>query len=182
MATEPLSQAELDFLGDALMELGNNDSVLDVSELEGFLTALVCSPQTVPSDAWQLEVWGGDQPEWPEPDAAIRFNALVERQLNELRGSLAQAPEAFEPLLFEREIEGEIFVIAEEWCYGFMRGVNLADWPSLSGSAQTALDHIALHGTEAGFERLEGFSVAQHQASVGEIGPSAARLYCFFHR
>lgn len=179
MATEPLSQAELDFIGDALMELGNNDSVLDVSELEGFLTALVCSPQAIPSERWQAEVWGG-QPYWPEPDVAIRFNELVTRQLEELRLSLSQAPEAFEPLLFEREIEGELFTIAEEWCYGFMRGVNLAEWPSLSGSAQEALDAIALHGTEAGFERLEHFSVEQHQDSTRQIGPSAARLYCYF--
>lgn len=181
MATLPLSQAELDFLGDALMELGNNDSVLDVSELEGFLTALACSPEPVPLEVWQAEIWGG-QPYWPEPATAKRFNELVERQFDEVRASLAQAPDQFEPLLFEREIEGELFTIAEEWCFGFMRGVTLAGWPALPEAANTALDAIALHGTEAGFDRLENFSVEQHQASIREIGPAAARLFCFFQR
>lgn len=181
MATLPLSQAELDFLGDALMELGNNDSVLDVSELEGFLTALACSPEPVSADVWQAEIWGG-QPYWPEPATAKRFNELVERQFDEVRTSLAQSPDQFEPLLFEREIDGEIFVIAEEWCYGFMRGVTLANWPALPAGARDALDAIALHGTESGLDQLESYSIAQHQASTRDIGPAAARLFCFFQR
>jgi uncharacterized protein len=181
MRTLALSQTDLDFIGDALMELGNDDSVLDVCELEGFVTALACSPDAVPEPAWQAEIWGG-APYWPEPGAALCFNELVQRQLDDVRLTLEQSPADFEPLLFEQEINGEIFVIAQEWCFGFMRGVALAAWPPLSEQARPALEAIALHGTEAGCEQLERFSVAEHQASVRSLGPAAATLYQYWHQ
>jgi uncharacterized protein len=54
----PLSDDQLDYLDNTLLELGNDDSVLGVSERDGFLTAIVSGPNMIPPSRWFPELWG----------------------------------------------------------------------------------------------------------------------------
>lgn len=48
MKTAPLSDAELDFVESILLKYGNDDSILDACELDGFFTALISGPEVLP--------------------------------------------------------------------------------------------------------------------------------------
>ena len=52
MNCDPLSDAELDFLESILLKHGNDDSILDACELDGFFTALISSPEILPPSRW----------------------------------------------------------------------------------------------------------------------------------
>ena len=62
MHDTPLTPEELDFLDAALLDHGNDDSVLGISELDGFFTALVSGPEAVMPSTWLPELWGGVPP------------------------------------------------------------------------------------------------------------------------
>jgi hypothetical protein len=43
-----------------LLRYGCDDSILDISELDGFFAALACAPITIMPFAWVFAIWGGD--------------------------------------------------------------------------------------------------------------------------
>ena len=45
MKSDPLSDTELDFVESTLLKYGNDDSILDASELDGFVVALISGPE-----------------------------------------------------------------------------------------------------------------------------------------
>ena len=57
--TEPLTDAELDRLGD-LLEGCKGGSAMNVEELDGFFAALIAGPETVMPSEYYPEVFGGD--------------------------------------------------------------------------------------------------------------------------
>ncbi len=50
--SEPTNEEGLDFVGAMRLEYGNDDSILDLSELDGFLTAIVSGPQAIAPSQW----------------------------------------------------------------------------------------------------------------------------------
>ncbi len=51
---QPLNDAEIELLDDLLLEYANesNDCIINVSELHGFLTAVISSPELTPPSKW----------------------------------------------------------------------------------------------------------------------------------
>ncbi len=47
-SSKPLTEAELDFLNDVLLDSDHGEAIMRVSELDGFLTAIVCGPNMIP--------------------------------------------------------------------------------------------------------------------------------------
>ena len=67
---------------------------------------------------------------------------------------------------------------AEEWCFGYLRGVTAAGgWSDLPAYAQEALDCIRLHGTEERFDEWEALTPEQQQDSIRKIEPAVRQLY-----
>src|SRR5690606_24490249 len=139
--------------GEMLMKYGNDDSILDVSGLDGFLTAIVSGPETVMPSRWMPALWGGEahSPKWETMEECQRFLELLFRLMNDIAVMLCHCPEDFEALFNCRAAHPEI-VIVEEWCFGYMRGVALADWSALPEDMHTWLDAIALHALEENFD------------------------------
>ena len=53
MTEGPLNESEMEWLEETLMSYGHDDaSVIDVSELDGMLTAVLSGPRVVEPDAW----------------------------------------------------------------------------------------------------------------------------------
>lgn len=182
MNDQPLNHQELAFVDEMLIKYGNDDAVLDISELDGFLTAIVSGPDPISPDRWLPALWGGpgNEPEWQEEGELRRFVALVIQQMNYNITSLMDHPETFTALFGQREHHGETLFIAEEWCFGYMRGVQLADWPELPEGPAGELAAIALHGTEEGFDMLDTLTLEQHQTSVKAIEPAARALHAWW--
>ncbi|WP_372875938.1 YecA family protein [Pseudomonas sp.] len=181
MNTDPLSEAELDYVESILLKYGNDDSILDASELDGFFTALISGPEILPPSRWLPELWGGELPELDWVSAEMqRFMALLIQHMNNCVMMLMEYPAEFEALFQQREQRGETITIVEEWCFGYIRGVALGQWPQLPDAEAAHLAAIDLHGNEAFFPLLEQMSPAQHQQSVQDIEPAVRALHAYW--
>lgn len=174
----PLSEDELEFLDDLLLEHGGDHAVLGISELDGLLTAIASAPDVVPPSLWLDAIWGGpeDAPDWKDQQTFERFIELVFRHQNSIVARLMVGG-PLEPLLMENVQDGRPLLVAEEWCCGYMLGVALGQWPELPPSLAPELEAIALHGTDAGFDLLDELSVDEHQATINAIEPAALALH-----
>ncbi len=151
ISSEPLSEEELNFLEEILEKYRSDASVLNVSELDGLFTAVVSGPQVVRFDDWYSLIWGGPEylPEWKDEQEFERFFTLIIQHMNDIATHLLERPDEFEPLFSEINVEGEIFLIVEDWCLGYMRGMVAGEgWPELPEQEQRYLSAITMHTEE----------------------------------
>jgi len=59
MKTGPLNESELEWLDDVLTKYNTDKAILDVSELDGLLTAVLSSPYEIEPEQWLVAIWGG---------------------------------------------------------------------------------------------------------------------------
>jgi len=151
MTATPLNDDEYDTLDDLLAAMGGQS--MDVSRLEGYLTAIVAGPAQPAQQAWLPAVWGG-------AEGNMEATALVLRHYEYMRTWLAKDPGSFEPIY---ECGGTWTVDA--WCEGFLAGAQLdyEAWAPLRAS-QPAL--------------LMPF---QRPVNAAKIAPAVIQINAFFH-
>jgi len=117
-----------------------NDCMM-LSDLDGFLHGVICSPVAVPSEEWMQVALGSDPkdvPDWVLHDVTDLYIGIAK--------GLADSPAVVEPI-FWQAAEGQ--VIAMDWCEGFMQAVSLRpkEWLRLteSGSDGHLTTPIMLH-------------------------------------
>ena len=59
MSAQPLTDAEFDRLAEVLQRCGGQ--AMNIEMLDGFLSALICGPETVLPSEYLPKIWGGDQ-------------------------------------------------------------------------------------------------------------------------
>lgn len=143
---QPLDENEIDELNQLLFDYAEQvhtahdskreegvDCVFSISELDGFLTALATGPESLSPSVWLPALWDGFMPEFQSREEAEVLTGLLLRHADELSRVLFEAPEEFQPI-YEQDDDGN--VLAEEWCYGYMRAVELRrkDWQALMDS------------------------------------------------
>ena len=182
MNTGPLNENELEWLDETLAKYATEGAILDVSELDGLLTAILSAPTDIEPAQWLLAIWGGadNVPRWANDRERDRFVNLTLQHMSDIAERLESYPDQFEPLFGTREAEGQELTIVEEWCFGYMRGVALSDWSTLPDSLKPALEAIALHGTEENFERVEKMSPEAFEESVDAIRLAALDLHAYW--
>lgn len=102
MQTQPLNDADFEILDDILLKHGDDHSVLNTCELDGFFTALVSGPAQVDIADWFPAIWGGQNPNWENTGEAKQFIELSVRHMNTLARQLANGSEVFAPLRTNR--------------------------------------------------------------------------------
>ncbi|WEK32196.1 MAG: UPF0149 family protein [Candidatus Pseudomonas phytovorans] len=177
-----LSQKELDRLEDLLITYGNDYSVLNLAELNGFFTALASSPSTVTPEHWLPAVAGGKVPKFKKPEHEEAYVALMLRYASQVAETLAHDVEQFEPLFEESEGEQGPVIVMEEWCFGYMRGTQIAGWSELPPEKDQLLKSISLHGLEDNFELLDQMSDEDIQACVPQVIDAARGLFRYFKK
>src|SRR3954447_14135854 len=88
----PLTDHELDRLEQFLLDRVNEDAVtessdeglLDVSELDGFCTAIVSGPETVVPSQWLPAIWGDFEPVWRNTEDFEGVFSLLIRHMNDI--------------------------------------------------------------------------------------------------
>lgn len=183
MSEGPLNENELQWLEETLMTYAHDDeSIVDVAELDGLLTAVLSGPVVVEPDNWLVAIWGGQKniPRWKNDREMDRFINLCFKHMNDIAERLSSYPDQFEPVFGENEVEGRHFTVVEEWCFGYMRGVGLTDWSALPEALKADLETISLHGTEENFARLDEMDEEEYNKSVDAIRPAALRLYDYW--
>ena len=146
-----LSEAEIERLSEFLLERipedadaeyteDTDEGILDISELDGFFTAIVSGPVMIPPSQWLPAVWGEYEPVWESEKEFEGIFTLMMRHMNDIAATLMEHPEYFEALFLERVVEEKTYTIVDEWCEGYLRGVALAaaQWDS-AGHEMTEL-------------------------------------------
>ncbi len=178
-----LSDEEFEFIEAMLDKYGLDDAVLDASELDGFLTAVVSGPDMIPPSVWMPAIWGGEthSPNWESEDEFKRFISLVIRHMNCIVDMLMTKNTGEFSALFKASTQSKQQVlIVEEWCFGYMRGVDLGNWPEMSKEPEQALALIALHGKEEHFDKIEALSLKEHQSHVPLIELGAEMIHAYW--
>lgn len=180
----PLSETEFDELDHFLLHLESEDSALDLSELDGFFTAIVSGPDIIPPSEWLEVVWGGGEqaPVWKSEEQCERIIALMMRHMNTIASILMEMPEDFQALFLEREVEGKIYTIVDEWCHGFMKGVALRSsyWDEMPSAIEDFLAPMLMFSTEAGYLELEKMSEEEVDFWQRQIEPAVRRIHGYW--
>ena len=88
---------------------------MGLSDLDGFLTGIACSPEEVPEEEWLNHAFGNAE-ETPDP-----ILELVHDMLGDIIERLVHSG-PLDPLFWEKQ-DGT--VIAMDWCEGFMDAVKM---------------------------------------------------------
>lgn len=173
----PLTQKELERLEELLITYGNDYSVLNLAELDGFFTGLASSPTELLPEKWLPIVSGGKVPKFKRPAHAEAYTALMLRYAQQVKAELAENLDNFEPVFEESETEDGPVIILEEWCFGYMRATQEAQWAPLPAEQDALLKVISLHGLEDNFELLDQMSDEDIQLCVPQVVQAARGLY-----
>src|SRR5690606_1688829 len=97
-------------------------------------------------------IWGGEDgaPDWESEAEFQRFIQVAISMMNCNADVLMERPEEFQALFNMRTVKGEEVLIVEEWCFGYMRGVQLAQqaWEEHALQVAPLLSKIHLFGDE----------------------------------
>ncbi len=180
MQNTPLNAADFELIEDTLLQYGDDHSVLNTCELDGYFTALVSGPAQVDIAEWFPGIWGGENPAWETPEQCRQFIDLCVRHINTLAEQLAQAPQAFKARFEQTEHQGQDLLLAEEWCFGYLRGVAVGNWPEMPAPQVRALQLIIDCAEQDNFELPADLDLEQHRQQVAAIEPAAHALHAYW--
>lgn len=184
------SQADLKELDEFLVSDKAPEECMDISTLDGFLTAIVIGPKTIMPSHWLPKLWGektDDEMLWTSLEETNHIMGLIMSYYNSIVSVFDKDSKSFEPLFYVNTVKDKEITIIDEWCYGFMQGVGLSfdSWRPLidSDEDRNLLTPIFLHGTEEGWEQLKkDGKVANipHEKWVDLIPRTVIEIYKFW--
>jgi len=179
---EPSGADGIELLDYFFIKYGNDDSILDSSELDGFFAALACSPETILPSLWMPALWGDESnsPEWESEDEFIRFSNAIFDQYNAVISEFNS--DQYQALFLESEIDGTIFNIVDEWCEGFTKGLLL--WGGLNEIDAAVVSEnteaILFFAGDGDLERRLSMSNGQIESMQKLIEPNVQCLFGHF--
>ncbi|MCC6772468.1 MAG: UPF0149 family protein [Gemmatimonadaceae bacterium] len=184
----PLSEDEVQDLDTFLLNAEGVEEAMDLSTLDGFLTAIVCGPKTVLPSEWLRWVWdmerGEDTPVFRDQAQAQRIVALIVRHMNNIARTLQESPQDYEPLLLENPNDGDPIPIIDEWCTGFMKGVHLdpEGWLPVTVGQPGWMSTLMLYGTEEGWDVLKArrASLDVHKELANGLADTVRKIHAFW--
>jgi uncharacterized protein len=176
---QSLSEDELNELDDFLADESIEETSMDASTLEGFLTAISIGPRTVMPSEWLPWVWdmqnGEAEAEFVSAKQANRIMSLIMRQYNAVVQTFMDDPASFEPVFWFGEQWG-----AAEWCEGFLLGFQFRDeaWSLLAVGQPTWFTPFLRLGTDDGIEITTKAGDAEKW--MNEIELSLVKMHAFW--
>jgi uncharacterized protein len=157
---QALTEDEFDELDAFLMSEETPDECMDFSTLDGFLAAVVLTPEMILPSQWLPWVWdmekAEDSPKFASIEEAGRISGYIMRHYNTVMQSINEG--WFDPLLIDlvQPDESE-FLDAEGWCAGFMLGITLFGdaWQTVREKHIEMVAPMMLLGTEDGWDILK---------------------------
>ena len=156
------------------------DHCMMLSDLDGFLHGVVCSPVEIPQAEWLHKAMGG--PLNKVPPAILR--TIMDIHENIVDGLALENPEV-EPIFWQAK-EGH--VIAMDWCEGFMDAVALRpkEWLRLteSGTSGHLMTPILCHLIDENGNSVMGIRQEELDATLAlaaeEIPTAVVGIYKFW--
>ncbi|MDG2365059.1 MAG: UPF0149 family protein, partial [Methylococcaceae bacterium] len=95
-----LSEEEIDLLNNFMLDRidddadtqGKDEGVLDISELDGLMTAIISGPIGIQPSQWFPAVWGDFEPEWTDDKEVEAIMTLMIRHMNSIVSILMEQP------------------------------------------------------------------------------------------
>lgn len=189
--------ADLDRLAELLISEASPENAMDISTLDGFIAAALVGPdrpQLVDVLPW---VWNQDDTEqeisFGSEVEAEELVALIAQHWHDTAETLAANPEDYEPILYLQgpsdgddaaAEETDTVSIIDDWCYGFVLGLQLQDavFEQLSDELKDMLGPVFLYGTDEGGPELERLQLThdQHESIAQALPGIVVALYRHF--
>jgi uncharacterized protein len=127
MSSPPtVSDTNLNRLNDFLSSEAVPETAMDVSTLEGILTALAIGPRLVLPSTWLPWMWdfehGQEEVVYADRAQAQEVMGLAMDLVNRIAYAFQHEPESIEPVFFRGAQWG-----AAEWCKGFLKATQIFD-------------------------------------------------------
>jgi uncharacterized protein len=117
-----LTSANLEKLDAYLSSDQSPDNCMQLSDLDGFLTGIICSPVMIPPSDWLPVISNRYEPSIKNVITTTWVIQEIFARNNEIASCLNSEPAYLEPI-FWTAMEGH--VIAMDWCEGFMDAYEL---------------------------------------------------------
>lgn len=112
----------LDQLDAWLRQIGPEARVQSASMLDGYLTAIVIGPCSIPPDEWFVDLLGERGRIATATGKALAVITAIVARFNAISEGLSVAPQQHAPL-FEKTDDG--LVLPHPWCMGFLSAMRL---------------------------------------------------------
>lgn len=182
--TIPLDDFEYDELESFLLSLEYDEAVLNMSEFDGFVTAIISAPETIPPTEWLQLVWGGDRnsPALESPEDFERLVGLMMRHYNTTAITLLEDPDSFEPWFMENRVEGKTYLVVDDWCIGYMKGVMLRPerWQQAEPDLFEILSPIPLFTSDEGWDLLDQLADKHVEYLQNQVAPAARAAHAYW--
>lgn len=160
----------------------SDDSILTLTELDGFLAGLACAPEALMPSQWLPAMWGGERamPDWEEQEEIEEFHEALMVVYNSVMAEFMDDD-------YIARIYGENgqFMMVDEWCDGFLRAVRLYGLlaPEDQAFLDKQLEPIRVFCTREGVDELLEMTPQQWQQQAALIEPNVHALrQHFFNR
>jgi len=185
---QPLTDAEIEQLDMFLTSESTPKAAMDISMMDGFITALASGPNMMMPSSMLPWIWDPDRGEKsPTFATAAESKHIVEliiRYWNNINDTLNNALHEYEPLILEGELDGQMIPIIDEWCIGYYKCIVIdrAAWAPLMAQHPEWFAVIILYGTEDGWDelKLRRDSPDQHQAFANSLAGSARNIHRYW--
>jgi len=180
---QPLDDDEIETLELFLQTLEADTAVIGISELDGYLTAIVSGPNVVPPTQWINAIWGDDEgPVWESTEQAEEIISMIIRHMNSIAGTLMDSPEDFDPIYMEDEFEDEPYLNVDEWCQGYLKGIQQdpEGWQQIDEEMEQTLAPILVFGLDTGLDGMVDAEDEAIEALQQQIAPAARRLHAYW--
>jgi len=154
-------------------------SILDISHLDGYLAAIICSDELIIPSVWSIELWGGEEhlPNWQNHEEFEEFNNCVFEYYHQLYTEFVQ--DNYQPLIIEDD-EGNTY--PGVWCIGFIDASSF--WRTkiegLSTPAVSSFEMITILTEENPEEKIQGLDI-DVQTIEDKLAECIATIYHEMH-
>ncbi|MQX36364.1 UPF0149 family protein [Roseospira navarrensis] len=159
-ALAPPDLAAIDRLQDFLDGPNSPDSIMSLSELDGYLFSVVIPEPPPPMQAWLPVIWDGDQLSDDNPMETADALSTILRRFSQIRTGLESKDPALGVIVWS-DTDGKRLV--SDWCRGFLEGMTLfeQEWGPIIASAPEVTASIMLGVEGPDFDQPPGLSAKQ---------------------
>jgi len=181
-----LSEEFIAFVDDTLMQYADeeSDAILSISELDGFLTAIISGPSMIMPSQWMPEVWGGKeyQPDWESKAQLDQFMGCVFELMNSNAECLTEHPKDFQAIFLEHTRGEKTYTVVDDWCEGYVKGVQLDSeaWIKAPQIIQDQLAHIGVFAYEEKDDMLNKLTDDGIEELQTNIEPAVRKIHAYF--
>jgi uncharacterized protein len=186
---QPLTLQEFTILEEFLVSERTPEEALSSLEmLDGYMTAAIVGPQAFEPKDWYALMWDKNkqlEPQFSSADEADMISELIVRHNNSLEAVFLEDPESFVPLFDRVAYESEEIhkLAVEEWCMGFLIGMELAydAWQPLFENEEAAVMTMGFFMLSKVSDEFAHMTEREIEEITSTVGDAVIGIYLYWH-